>query len=151
MSALLIVDDEPAVLGGLELLFRGHGYEVLAADNPARALKLLKSRPPGQPVGIVISDYRMPDMTGIEFLYEVSRGFPDTLRILLTGKSDMVSAVDAVNQGGLYRFLTKPCDHALLLQTVREAFELYDSTREKRSLNEELTKANAELRELSSS
>jgi diguanylate cyclase (GGDEF)-like protein len=151
MSALLIVDDEPAVLGGLELLFRGQGYEVLTADNPARALKLLKSRSAGQPVGIVISDYRMPGMNGIELLHEVSLGLPDTLRILLTGKSDTVPAVDAVNQGGLYRFLTKPCDHALLLKTVKDAFELYESAREKRLLNEELSKANEELRELSSS
>src|SRR5687767_12665086 len=115
MSALLIVDDEPAVLGGLELLFRSHGYEVLTANAPAAALKLLQSRPLEQPVGIVISDYRMPGMTGTELLHQVSQISPDTLRILLTAKSDMVTAIDAVNKGGLYRFLTKPCDHTLLL------------------------------------
>lgn len=150
MSALLIVDDEPAVLGGLELLFRGQGYEVLTADNPVGALKLFKSRPPERPIGIIISDYRMPGMTGIEFLHQVSRISPDSLRILLTAKSDMVTAVDAVNQGGLYRFLTKPCDGTLLLQTVREAFEVYKSTLEKCHLNEELRRANEELRQLSS-
>lgn len=149
MSALLIVDDEPAVLGGLELLFREQGYEVLTADNPAAALKLFSSRFQERPIGIVISDYRMPDMTGIEFLHQISRLSPESLRILLTAKSDMVTAVDAVNQGGLYRFLTKPCDHKLLLQTVEQAFEVYESTLENRHLNEELRRANEELRRLS--
>lgn len=150
MSALLIVDDEPAVLGGLEFLFRSQGYEVLTADNPAGALRLLRARPQEQPVGTVISDYRMPGMTGIQFFHEVSKISPDTPRILLTAKSDMVTAMDAVNQGGLYRFLTKPCDHTLLLQTVKDAFGFYESTRENRYLNEELRRANEELRELSS-
>jgi DNA-binding NtrC family response regulator len=126
MSALLIVDDEPAVLGGLELLFRSHGYEVLTASNPSGALTLLNSRPKEQPVGVVISDYRMPGMTGIEFLHELSQISPNTLRILLTAKSDMVTVTDAVNQGGLYRFLAKPCDHILLLQTVKDAFDVYE-------------------------
>src|SRR5688572_26444770 len=150
MSALLIVDDEPAVLEGLKLLFSSHGYEVLTADEPAGALRLLGSRSQEQAVGVVISDYRMPGMSGIEFLHEVSQRFPDTLRILLTAKSDLVNTRDAVNQGGLYRFLAKPCDHALLLQTVKDAFGMYDSMRQNRHLNEELRKANEDLRELSS-
>jgi diguanylate cyclase (GGDEF)-like protein len=150
MSALLIVDDEPAVLEGIRLLFSSQGYEVLTAEEPAGALRLLGSRPPERPVGVVISDYRMPGMSGIEFLRQVSQISPDTLRILLTAKSEMVTVVDAVNEGGLYRFLAKPCDHGLLLQTVKDAFSIYHSTHQNRNLNEELRKANEELRELSS-
>ncbi|HEY3487649.1 MAG TPA: EAL domain-containing protein [Gammaproteobacteria bacterium] len=149
MSALLIVDDEPAVLGALEFLFRGQNYEVLTADDPQAALRLLQSRTQ-DPVGVVISDYRMPGMTGIEFLHEVSQISPASIRILLTAKSDMVTAVDAVNEGGLYRFLGKPCEHDVLLHTVQDAFSLYNSARENRQLNEELRQANEELRELSS-
>ncbi|HEX7026718.1 MAG TPA: EAL domain-containing protein [Gammaproteobacteria bacterium] len=148
MSLLLIVDDDPAVLGALELLFKDRGYDVLATDSPQSALDLLNG-PRTPTVSVIISDYRMPGMTGIEFLQRVRQITPDAKRILLTGKSDLVTAVDAVNQGGLYRFLMKPCSHELLLEAVEDAFFAFNSTQENRRLADDLRQANAELRELS--
>lgn len=148
MSLLLIVDDDPAVLGALEFLFKDRGYIVLASDSPQKALDLLTD-PKTPPVGVVVSDYRMPEMTGIEFLQKVRQISPDAKRLLLTAKSDLVSAMDAVNQGGLHRFLMKPCSHELLLEAVEDAFFAFNSSQENRRLAEDLRQANAELRELS--
>jgi diguanylate cyclase (GGDEF)-like protein len=151
MPSLLIVDDEPAVLGALEVLFKSRDYHVLTAENPLRALELLKDSEIAESVSVIISDYRMPGMSGIEFLQQVCRLAPETKRILLTAKSDLVTAIDAVNQGGLFRFLVKPCGYELLLEAVEDAFFLFNSAKENRQLNEELKQANVELRQLSSS
>lgn len=151
MPSLLIVDDEPAVLGALEILFRSRDYRVLTAESPLRALDILADPATAESIGVVISDYRMPGMSGIDFLQKVSQLAPESKRILLTAKSDLVTAIDAVNQGGLYRFLVKPCSYELLLEAVEDAFFLFNSAKENRQLNEELKQANAELRQLSSS
>ncbi len=151
MSALLIVDDEQAVLNALAFLFRGQGYTVFTADCPKQALALLASPPEEESIGVVISDYRMPGMSGTQFLQQVSNLYPDIKRILLTAKCDIVSAMDAVNEVGLYRFLFKPCSHELLIKTLKEAFAVYDASMEIKRLNRELQLANDELRDLNSS
>ena len=91
----------------------------------------------------------MPGMSGIEFLHEVGRYAPEAKRVLLTAKSDLVNVMDAVNQGGLYRFLTKPCSYTTLLDVVNDAFHVFNSLKENRHLNEELRQANIQLRQLS--
>lgn len=149
MPSLLIVDDEPSVLASLAFLFQRHGYEVLAAEHPEKALEQVASLHDPKSLGVVISDYRMPSISGIELLHEIGKFAPDAKRILLTAKSDLVTVMDAVNEGGLYRFLTKPCSYELLLRTVEEAFILFNSAQENRQLNEELRRANIQLRDLS--
>jgi diguanylate cyclase (GGDEF)-like protein len=149
MPSLLIVDDEPSVLASLTFLFKRHGYDVLAAELPERALELVAGLQDIDSLGVVISDYRMPTMSGIELLHEVAKFAPEAKRILLTAKSDLVTVMDAVNEGGLYRFLTKPCSYELLLSTVEEAFMVFSSTQENRQLNAELRQANIQLRDLS--
>ncbi len=149
MSTLLIVDDEPSVLASLTFLFQRHGYDVLTANHPEKALELIASLQDPDSLGVVISDYRMPSMSGIELLHEMSKFVPDAKRILLTAKSDLVTVMDAVNEGGLYKFLSKPCSYDILLSTVDDAFAAFGSTKENRFLNEELKQANIQLKDLS--
>lgn len=149
MPSLLIVDDEPSVLTSLTFLFKRHGYDVLAAEHPEKALEQIAAMQDIDSLGVVISDYRMPTMSGIELLHEIAKFAPEAKRILLTAKSDLVTVMDAVNEGGLYRFLTKPCSYELLLNTVEEAFLVFNSSQENRHLNAELRQANIQLRDLS--
>ena len=149
MPSLLIVDDEITVLNTLAFLFQRQGYEVQVADHPLKALQLLQSMPNPDDLGVVISDYRMPGMSGIEFLHEAGKYVPEAKRILFTAKSDLVTVVDAVNQGGLYRFISKPCDNKTLLDVVADAFTLFETAKKNKQLNQELKQANVQLKQLS--
>jgi DNA-binding NtrC family response regulator len=102
---ILFVDDEERILRSLALQFRRE-YEVLTESDPRRALQRLKS----ESVQIIVSDQRMPQMSGAELLAQARQIAPDTLRILLTGYSDLDAAVEALNSGGIFRYLTKPWD-----------------------------------------
>lgn len=149
MPSILIVDDEQSVLNSLAFLFQRQGYDVLTSDHPRRALQQVAELQEVDSLAVVISDYRMPTMSGIEFLHEIGQYAPDAKRILLTAKSDLVNVMEAVNQGGLYRFLTKPCSHDSLIKTVDEAAFIFNSMRENRRLNQELQEANEQLKGLS--
>ena len=120
---LLLVDDEPNILAALKRLFRRRGYAVLTAESGRAGLDLLATRP----VEVVISDGRMPEMTGAEFLGKVRELHPETVRIVLSGYTDLKAVTSAVNRGELFRFLTKPWDDAELLETVRDAFRYYEA------------------------
>lgn len=121
MSArILCVDDEPRVLDGLELQL-GMDHEVSTATSGSEGLRILSEE---GAFDLVISDMRMPGMDGATFLSAVRSQAPDTMRVLLTGQSDMESAVRAVNEGSIFRFLTKPCPPDVLLGTVEAATEL---------------------------
>lgn len=127
---ILIVDDEENVLNALRRVLRREGYEVFTASDPASALEFLaKNR-----VDMVISDHLMPKMTGLQFLKIVRNRHPDTVRMMLTGHADMQTAIDAINQGEIYRFLTKPWDDVELKVTIHLAFEQLDLERENRKL-----------------
>ncbi|HYX93117.1 MAG TPA: response regulator [Myxococcaceae bacterium] len=127
---LLIVDDEENVCRALRRTLRKEGYELFFASQPSEALSLLKTTP----VDVVISDHLMPNMTGLEFLKIVHDRHPDSLRIMLTGHADMQTAIDAINQGEIYRFLTKPWDDTELKVTLHLAFEQLELERENRKL-----------------
>lgn len=127
---ILVVDDEQNVLNALRRTLRREGYEVYACTHPQEALELL----PQLNVDLVLSDHLMPNMTGLEFLKRVRTRFPDSMRIMLTGHADMQTAIDAINQGEIYRFLTKPWDDAELKVTLHLAFEQLDLQRENRRL-----------------
>ena len=127
---ILIVDDEENVRRALRRSLRNEGYEPLVARSPEEGLEILKSTP----VDAVLSDHLMPTMTGLEFLNRVRDRHPDCLRIMLTGHADMSTAIKAINQGEIYRFLTKPWDDNELKVTLFIGFEQLDLQRENRAL-----------------
>lgn len=149
--ALLLVDDEPNVVSSLKRLFRRDGYTIFTANSGADGLALLAQ----EKVDVIISDQRMPNMTGVEFLREAKKRHPDTVRIVLSGYTDLQSITDAINEGAIYRFLTKPWVDEQLREQVSKAFEyteLADKNRQLdikiRSTNQELVAANRHLEAL---
>jgi len=144
MMTILCVDDEPNILSSLRRLFRGKGYEVLTAISGAQGLELLQQ----QPVDLVISDMRMPEMDGARFLAQVREHWPNTVRLLLTGYSDVQSIQDAINCGEIYRYITKPWDDNDILLIVRHALERHQLELEKQRLEALTLKQNEELKSL---
>lgn len=119
---LLVVDDEPDNLDLLYRTFRRE-YQVLRADSGKKALEVLEAD--GE-VAVIISDQRMPEMTGTEFLSKTVPEFPDTVRIILTGFTDVEDLVQAINNGQVYRYITKPWEPGTLKQLVQQAAHTYE-------------------------
>lgn len=130
---LLLVDDEESVLSALARALRREGYRILKASSVAEAFELLAR----YRVGVVVSDQRMPEGSGIEFLRKVKQIHPETVRIVLSGYTELKSVVSAINEGSVYKFLTKPWEDEQLRAEIREAFHYY-----------ELAEENAHLRQL---
>jgi len=146
--SVLCVDDEPNILAALRRTLRPAGAQVLCAASAPEALALLEARP----ADLVISDMRMPGMDGAQLLARVAERWPDTRRLLLTGHADVSSAVSAINEGGISRYLTKPWNDDELRDAVRQNLQVLDLQREKARLealtqaqNTALAAANAEL------
>src|SRR4051812_9040811 len=139
---LLVVDDEPHVGKSVQDLLR-FDYKVLGATRAADALRAVRE----QPVHVVLTDQRMPEMTGVEFLRRLREEFPDTVRLLITGYADIRAVIDAINQGNVYRYITKPWDPEELQAVIREAVERHDLVAERKRLVEELKSRNEELRQ----
>ncbi|MFZ2853055.1 MAG: EAL domain-containing protein [Rhodocyclaceae bacterium] len=125
---LLIVDDENNILQALKRVLRHGGYEILTAGSAREGFDLLARHA----VQVILSDQRMPEMNGTEFLSRVRELYPDTIRIVLSGYTDLETITNAVNRGAIYRFLTKPWDDDLLREHVREAFRHQEMTDRKR-------------------
>jgi diguanylate cyclase (GGDEF)-like protein/PAS domain S-box-containing protein len=138
---LLLVDDEPNILAALRRQMRGAGCRVLTAPGGLEGLALLA----GEEVDVIVSDQRMPGMTGVEFLRAVKESHPDTVRIVLSGFTELQSVTDAVNEGAIYKFLTKPWDDTQLRAHIDEAFRRKEMADENRRLGLELRSANLEL------
>jgi len=119
-QTLLIVDDEPNILNALSRLLRREGFQILTANSPLDAFEHLAK----QPVHVILSDQRMPDMSGTEFFARVRQLYPETIRIVLTGYTDIESVTGAINRGAIYKFLTKPWDDDQLREEIREAFRM---------------------------
>jgi len=119
---LLVVDDEENILRALVRLLRRDGYAILTANSGAQGLELLQQHP----VGVILSDQRMPGMTGSEFLERAKALNPASVRMMLSGYTDLQSVTDAINRGAIYRFLTKPWDDEQLRENIRQAFEHYE-------------------------
>jgi EAL domain-containing protein (putative c-di-GMP-specific phosphodiesterase class I)/ActR/RegA family two-component response regulator len=117
-ESLLLVDDEENVLRALVRLFRRDGYRIHTATRVEDAFELLAR----EPVQVILSDQRMPGTSGIEFLSQVKEMYPDTVRLVLSGYTDLATVTDAINRGAIYRFLTKPWDDEELRRQVQEAF-----------------------------
>src|SRR5438094_10347735 len=144
---LLVVDDEPDVVQSVQDLLR-LDYRVLGATRAKEGLRILKE----QEVHLVMTDQRMPEMTGVEFLSQVRGDHPEAIRLLFTGYADLKAVVDAINQGNVYRYITKPWDPDDLQLIIRQASEQYDLLVERKRLlaelqvkNRELSQANTEL------
>ena len=119
-QTLLLVDDEPNVLSALTRLLRREGYRILTAASPLAAFEILAQNK----VQVIVSDQRMPDMTGTEFFSRVRLLYPSTMRIVLTGYTEIDSVKAAINRGAIYKFLTKPWEDDELREQIREAFRL---------------------------
>lgn len=127
---IMIVDDDAFVRNSLERAILEFGdYMIITAPNGEKALALLEK----QHVDLIISDHKMPLMTGVDFLSVVKEKFPDAVRILLTGYADKETAINAINKGEVFRFLTKPWDNIELMVTIQEALDHHDKMQEKES------------------
>ena len=142
---LLLVDDEENIVAALTRLLRGSGYRILKAHSGKEGLELLANNK----AGVIVSDQRMPEMTGVEFFSRVREIYPKTVRIVLSGYADLDSVKDAINRGAIYKFITKPWDEETLCATVHEAFEHYDLVQKKERLALEIQTANETLASLS--
>ncbi|NJL23925.1 MAG: response regulator [Calothrix sp. SM1_5_4] len=141
--SILCVDDEVDNVDALERLFR-RKYNVFRATSGKEALKVLKDNP----VSLIVSDQRMPGMTGVELLAKSIDYRPDAVRVLLTGYTDIESVISAINSGQVYRYVTKPWDPVDLGNTIDKAIERYEMALELREKNAALEKALRELRSL---
>jgi response regulator RpfG family c-di-GMP phosphodiesterase len=133
---VLFVDDEPNVLEAIKRQLRKKNFRIKVALGGDMALEVLKKE---SPVAVIVSDMRMPEMNGIQLLSKVKERYPDTVRMMLTGNADQETAMEAVNQGSIFRFLTKPCAPDLLANSIDTAIEQYRLiTAEKELLNKTL-------------
>lgn len=144
---ILFVDDEKNVLHSLRRLFMDEAYEIHVANSGEEALEILKIN---SNIGLIVSDQRMPGLTGVDFLEKAREIVPDALRILLTGYADLNAVADAINRGGAYRYVTKPWKDEELLQIIGEAAQHYSLKKENKRLNEIVKKQNLELKEWNS-
>jgi len=143
-TKILIVDDEANVLSALNRSLFDEPYQILTETSAEEALESMKLHP----FKVVISDERMAGMQGSEFLARVQELYPETVRILLTGHATLEAAIRAVNQGGIYRFFTKPWDDMELKFAVRSAVEKFDLEAENRRLLDTIRKQALELKVL---
>jgi response regulator RpfG family c-di-GMP phosphodiesterase len=145
---ILCVDDEKQILSALKRLLRKENFDLLTATSGEEGLNIMASRD----IHLVISDHRMPQMSGISFLAKVRETYPDTIRILLTGYTEIDSIKASVNEGHVYKFLLKPWNDDDLKQEIRKALERYDLLEANQALhlmvaakNKELEKINKDL------
>ena len=138
---ILLVDDEASILSSLKRVLRPKGYTLITAESGAEGLRLLEEHP----VDLIVSDMRMPEMNGAQFLGKAKERFPDVMRILLTGYSEITATISAINDGGIYHYLQKPWDEQDLLLTIQRALEQQHLKKEAVRLNELVRKQNEEL------
>ncbi len=129
-KVVLLVDDEPVSLHALEKIFTGCDYQIITSNNGHEALKVLSQ----SVVHVIIIDLKMPIMSGVELLAEVKKSYPDTIRLVSSASTDFKEIKDAVNQGFIFKFLSKPWDINFLHEAVRESFQLYANHNKKKCL-----------------
>ncbi len=137
---ILYVDDEMNNLVSFKAVFRIK-YNVLTAISGEDAKQILRNNL----INIIITDQRMPNMTGVEFLESILDEYPDPIRILLTGYADMNAVIDAVNKGKIFHYLTKPWNEEELDMTINRAYEVYKKKMEEREMNHKLSLSNEQL------
>jgi len=141
---VLFVDDEVNILKALQRLLRNEPLNVLTATGPQEAIALLESTP----TQVVVSDQRMPEMSGVDLLSTIREHQPDMIRMMLTGYTEMNIAVEAINRGEIYRLITKPWNDDELKATLHQAFDHYDLKAEIKRLNLVTREQNFELQDM---
>jgi CheY-like chemotaxis protein len=141
LPRILVVDDEEAILETMTFTFQDD-YEVLTSSDARRALELLDEK---APVAVVLTDQRMPNMSGVEFVTEVCKRHPATVRMILTGFADMRAIIEAINAGHVYAYITKPWEPDHLKQVMKQAVDHYNLTVENERLLAGLSRANLYL------
>lgn len=142
--SILIVDDEKNVLSAIQRALRGEPYSIYSTDSVEKAFQLIKARE----VSLVISDYKMPQTDGLEFLKQVKSLHPHILTIMLTGQAEVQLAVEAINAAGVYKFILKPWDDEDLKITVRRSLEAIDLASERDRLQQKVKSRDAILLDL---
>ncbi|HTJ15066.1 MAG TPA: response regulator [Dinghuibacter sp.] len=137
---VLYVDDELNNLLSFKAAFRRQ-FNILTADSAAEARRILSVTP----VHIIVSDQRMPQMTGIEFFSSILEEYPDPVRILLTGYADIQAVIDAINLGQVFRYCTKPWSEEEIIRHLDEAYQLYELKMQQKELNEQLMDNNEKM------
>lgn len=140
--SVLFIDDEVQNLVSFKAAFRRIYDEVFTAETAAQGLKILQENPS---IKVILSDQRMPEMTGTEFFASILNDYPEVIRILITGYSDISVVVDAINLGQVYRYLIKPWDEMMIKIAVDNAVELFEIRRKNKELIEKLADANKKL------
>jgi diguanylate cyclase (GGDEF)-like protein len=138
---LLLVDDEENIIASLQRLLRRDGYHIITANSGAQGLQRLAENK----VDVILTDQRMPGMTGVEFLRRAKELYPETVRMSLSGYTELESITNAINEGAIYKFLTKPWDDKQLRGHIEEAFRHKEMSDENRELADQLRSANDEL------
>lgn len=137
---ILYVDDEENNLNSFKAAFRRE-YDVTVALSAIDALTLIKENN----YHIIITDQRMPGMTGVEFLASIVKDFPEPIRMLLTGYADIQAVIDAINKGQIYQYITKPWDEQQMRVIINNAFEIFSLRQENKELLKSLIRANEQL------
>lgn len=137
---VLYVDDEVNNLHAFKATFR-RDFRVFTAESGAEGMAILSS----EPIQVIITDQRMPEMTGVEFLAMVLEKHPDPIRILLTGYSDIQAVIDAINKGQVYHYLSKPWDESQLRNIILKAHEVYTLRKKNKQLINDLERTNEKL------
>ena len=143
-SKLLLVDDEPNLTSALVRSLDRSQFEIFTADSAQKGLLILA----GNDIDVVVSDERMPGMTGSAFLAEVRKQWPNTIRMILSGQADLEAAVRAINEGEVYRFLLKPCHPKELQMTILQGLQQKKLVAQSRKLLQEHQKTQNLLEEL---
>ena len=140
---VLYVDDEEQNLTSFKATFRRH-YKVFTALNGIDALRIVHQ----ENIHVIITDQRMPEMTGVEFLKEVLKFNEESIRVLLTGYADIDALTSAINEGQIYQYLKKPWDENELHKIIQEGYQLYLKNKKNEELSEKLDKSYEELQRL---
>jgi response regulator RpfG family c-di-GMP phosphodiesterase len=141
---VLFVDDEENILHSLKRLLRKEGYRMLTATSGADGLEILKE----QDVHLVVTDQRMPGMSGTEFLAKVKENYPEVIRIVLSGYTDVNSITESINKGHVYKFMLKPWNDQNVKLEIKQALEQYDLIQVNKRLHEKVIEKNEELKNI---
>ena len=144
---ILAIDDEENILRSLKRLLMDDHFEVLTATSGKDALDILKANPD---IALIVSDQRMPGMTGVDVLEQAKEIVPDTVRILLTGYADINATMDAINRGGAHRYVTKPWKDEELIQIIQDAVQRYNLIKDNKRLTAVVKRQNEELKDWNS-
>ncbi len=142
--AVLIVDDEKSVLNAINRALRKEPYTLLTAESASEGLKILEARD----VNLVVSDYNMPNMNGLDFLRAIRAQHPHILTVMLTGQAELQIAVQAINEAGVYKFIQKPWNNEDLRITILRALESIDLATERDRLLQKVKSRDAILQDL---